>query len=327
MIRRDADAEGQGPEMSDAKLIADIGGTNARFALARGGTIEGLKVLPTHGYKTLADAARAYLAEMPDAASVKRGAFDMAGPVVGGHAQLTNGGWAFVIEELRRELGFDDLKVVNDFAAAALGIPHLEPSDVIQIGAGTREEFGPIGVVGPGTGLGVGGLVHSAQGWVVIPGEGGHVTMGAASEEEARLLAILRGKFGHVSAERVLSGQGIENLYDAVREEAGRPGPHRPASEITPAALSGADADASRALDIFCAMLGTIAGNLALTLGATGGVYLIGGILPRFPDRFAASGFRARFEDKGRLAPYLRPIPTYLVTHENPALPGLAGMQ
>jgi glucokinase len=309
-----------------AKLIADIGGTNARFALARDGRVEGLRVLRTGDYPTVQVAARAFLAGVPDAGEVRRGAFDIAGPVVGGHARLTNNAWSFKVAEVRAELGMDDLQVLNDFAAAALGIPQLQPSDSIQIGGGQREEHGPIGVIGPGTGLGVGGLVHSERGWVVIPGEGGHATMPAATADEGRLLDILRERFGHVSAERVLSGQGIENLYEAVRVAAGRPGRRLAASEVTKGALDGSDPDCGRALDLFCAMLGTVAGNLALTLGASGGVFLIGGILPRFTARFAASGFRARFEAKGRLADFLRPIPTFLVTHDNPALLGLAAM-
>jgi glucokinase len=311
---------------SGTKLIADIGGTNARFALARAGRVDALRVLATADHPTVQDAARAFLAGVPDAGTVRRGAFDVAGPVGSDHVHLTNSHWSFSIAQVRAELGFDDLKVVNDFAAAALGIPHLLSSDRIQVGSGQPDPLGPIGVIGPGTGLGVGSLVHSPQGWVVIPGEGGHATMAAATAEEGRILDLLRERFGHVSAERVLSGQGIENLYEAVIALAGRTGTRLAANAITQAALAGSDPDCAQALELFCAMLGTVAGNLALTLGASGGVFLIGGILPRFPEHFAASGFRARFESKGRLSDYMRPIPTFLVTHDNPALLGLAGM-
>jgi len=326
MIGHAADREGASPMELGPKLIADIGGTNARFAIAREGRVEALRVLATADFPTVQDAARAFLAGVPDIGAVRRGAFDVAGPVGSDRVQLTNSHWSFSVGQVRAELGFDDLKVVNDFAAGALGIPHLRASDAVQIGGGVRVRHGPIGVIGPGTGLGVGSLVHSPQGWVVIPGEGGHATMAAATDAEARILDLLRERYGHVSAERVLSGQGIENLHEAVRALTGRPGPRLPASAITQAALAGADPHCVQALELFCAMLGTVAGNLALTMGASGGVYLIGGILPRFPAYLAASGFRVRFEDKGRLSDFMRPIPTYLVMHDYPALLGLAGL-
>ena len=308
---------------SAAKLIADIGGTNARFAIARDGRVEHLTVLPTGEFPTMQAAARTFLAGLPGDINVTRGALDMAGPIVGDRVGLTNNAWSFSIEAARAELGFDELRVVNDFAAAALGIPLLDPADIQQIGGGQRAPHGPIGVVGPGTGLGVAGLFHSNGKWVVLPGEGGHATMAPATREESRILDALRDRFGHVSAERVLSGQGLENLHAAL---IGAPLPTHTAHEITQAALDGSDATYGRTLDLFCEMLGTVAGNLAITLGTTGGVFLTGGILPRFPERFAASGFRARFESKGRLSGYMRAIPTFLVTHDNPALLGLAGL-
>ncbi len=309
-----------------AKLIADIGGTNARFALAREGRIEHLTVLPTGDYKTLQDAARAFLATLPAGTNVTRGAIDMAGPVTGDHVQLTNSGWSFSIAQARAELGFADLQVVNDFAAAALGIPLLAPADSVKVGGGAPVARGPIGVIGPGPGLGVAGLMFSANRWVVLPGEGGHATLPAATHEESAIIDILRDRYLHVSAERALSGHGLQNLYQALAQLQGVTAAPRTDHDITAAALDGSDALCGRVLDIFCDMLGTVAGNLAITLGAGGGVFLLGGILPRFAQRFAASGFRARFESKGRLADYMRAIPTYLVTHENPALLGLAGL-
>lgn len=309
-----------------AKLIADIGGTNARFAIARDGRVEHLAVLPTRQYATMQDAARAFLAGLPAGIAVTRGVLDIAGPVTGDRVGLTNSGWSFSIEAARRDLGFTELKVVNDFAAAALGIPLLAAGEFHQIGGGTHQVHGPIGVIGPGTGLGVAGLVYSDGRWVVLPGEGGHATMPPATRQEGAILDLLRDRYGHVSAERVLSGHGLQNLYLALSSLAGAEGPALTDHEITARALDGSDALCGRVLDTFCELLGTVAGNLALTVGATGGVFLIGGILPRFADRFAASGFRARFEDKGRFAGYMRAIPTYLVTHENPALLGLAGL-
>jgi glucokinase len=307
-------------------MIADIGGTNARFGIARAGQISHVRVLRTADFPTMQDAARAFLEGLPPDIHVTEALLDMAGPVVGDHAQLTNNAWAFSIPAARTELGLRRLRVLNDFAAAALGIPMLPREDFRQIGGGEPEPEGAIGVIGPGTGLGVAGLVRAEGRWQVIPGEGGHVTVPAASEEETRIIDHLRARFGHVSAERVISGQGIENLYEAAEALAGRPGRHRAAAEITKAGIDGSDASAARALDLFCDMLGTVAGNLALTLGASGGIYLVGGILPRIGDRLAASGFRARFEAKGRLSDYLRPKPTYLVAHENPAMLGLASV-
>ena len=312
--------------MSAASLIADIGGTNARFAVAQDGRFDHLSVLRTAGYPTMQAAARAFLAGLPAGLNVSRAALDVAGPVSGDEVSLTNGAWSFSIAAARSELGLTELRVFNDFAATAMGIPHLGPADSIKIGGGNRVEHGPIAVIGPGTGLGVGCLVHGPDGWVVSPGEGGHATMPAATREESRIIDLLRDRWGHVSAERVLSGQGIRNLYEAVCILSGQTSRGLADREITAAALAGEDATCEQAVDLFCAMLGTVAGNLAMTLGATGGLFVTGGILPRFPDRFVASGFRERFESKGRLSSYLRSIPAYLVVHPNPALVGLANL-
>ena len=309
-----------------AKLIADIGGTNARFAVARDGRVEHLTVLPTGDYKTLQDAARAFMAKLPPDIKVTRGAIDMAGPVTGDAVHLTNNGWSFSIAQARAELDFTELQVLNDFAAAALGIPLLAPSEYVKVGGGAPVAHGPIGVIGPGTGLGIAALTYVDNGWVVLPGEGGHATLPAATREESAIIEVLRDRFGHVSAERALSGHGLRNLHQALAQVHGIAAPELTDHEITAAALAGTDALCARVLDLFCNMLGTVAGNLALTLGAGGGIFLLGGILPRFSDRFAASGFRARFESKGRLTDYMRAIPTYLVTHDNPALLGLAGL-
>jgi len=312
--------------MPAVSLIADIGGTNARFAVARDGRFDHLRVLPTGGFPSMQAAAREYLAGLPGDLKVTRAALDIAGPVSGDVVGLTNMSWSFSIAAARDELGLTELRVLNDFAATALGIPHLEPGDYMTVGGGTRVAHGTIAVIGPGTGLGVASLVHGTEGWVVVPGEGGHSTMPPATREESRILDLLRDRFGHVSAERVLSGQGIQNLYEAVCILSGQPSRGLSDREITAAALAGEDAICEQVLDLFCAMLGTVAGNLAMTLGASGGAFITGGILPRFAQRFAASEFRNRFESKGRLSGFLQSIPTYLVTHSNPALVGLASL-
>lgn len=312
--------------MSSLRLIGDIGGTNARFAVAQDGAVEHLRILHTGEYPTLAQAAREFLAALPPALRPSQAALAMAGPVVGGRARLTNQRWAFSIDEAKRELGFSELLVVNDFAATAMAIPYLSAADLMTIGNGVAVPGGPVGLVGPGTGLGMGCLIRADASWMQLPSEGGHATMPAATDEESRVLAVLRARSDHVSAERVLSGSGLVNLYAALCELAGVPARALEPAEITAAALAGADACCGRALDLFCAMLGTIAGNLALTFCATGGVYVAGGIVPRFKEWLAASEFRDRFEAKGRLGDYVRAIPTWLILHPWPALLGLANL-
>jgi glucokinase len=215
--------------------------------------------------------------------------------------------------------------VLNDFEAIAMAAPYLATNERMVIGpADLPTRRGPIALVGPGTGLGVAGLIPKSDGWIVVPTEGGHSTMVAATCEEGRVLDILRERWAHVSAERVLSGPGLENLYAALRFLDGAVPKPLSAREITAAMVAGEDKYSSRAFELFCRMLGTFAGNLALTFGATGGIYIAGGILLRFKKVFAASGFRARFEQKGRLSTYLQSIPTCLIVHPQPALVGLA---
>lgn len=317
--------------MAEPLIVGDIGGTNARLALAESGRIEHLRAFQTTDVRThFSEAFRAYNQEL-EALGVKppkRAALAVAGPVAGDRVTLTNQAWTFSRSTMATELGLDQLIVLNDFDATARGIPYLAPADRMAIGGGVAgaEADGPIGIIGPGTGLGVAGLIPVADGWCAVPGEGGHVTMSPATSEDNQVLEVLRQRWDHVSAERVISGQGLVNLYEALCQLQGaapRPG-------ITPREVGSADPSADpicgRAFDLFCAMLGTVAGNLALTLGASGGVYIVGGILPRFPERFRDSGFRQRFEQKGRLTEYLRRIPTYLVLHPQPTMLGLANL-
>lgn len=312
--------------MEGGRLIGDIGGTNARFAIAHGGGYSELCVLRTAEHPSLVAAVRSYLTGLRTVPPPGRAALATAGPIVGDRAILTNQTWAFSIAEAKRDLGLAELTVVNDFAAVAMAIPYLAAADCMQIGEGTPAENGPIGVIGPGTGLGMGSLVREPGGWVQLPSEGGHATMPPATEEESRILDLLRARYGHVSAERVLSGQGLVNLHESLCRLAGTAARALQPDEITQAALAGGDAECGRALDLFCAMLGTVAGNLALTLCATGGVYIAGGIAPRMKERIAASEFRRRFEAKGRLGTYLAAIPTHLILHPTPALLGLANL-
>lgn len=306
-------------------LVADIGATNARFGLLdEDGAIVHNTILRCADHPTLEDAAEAYLgiAAPPEAPS--RAAIAVAGPVTGDLVNLTNHPWSFSVGRARDRLLLDRLSVINDFTAVAMAVPRLGEADRQQIGEGSPVAGEVIGVLGPGTGLGVSGLVPSRTGgWRALSGEGGHVTMAPVSDREGAVLAQLRKQFDHISAERVLSGMGLVNLYRAVSLLDGREPEQLEPKDVTARALDGTGAHCVEAVEMFCAMLGTVAGNLALTLGARGGVFVAGGIVPRLGSFFAHSRFRKRFTEKGRMRDYLGPIPTYVVTHRLPAFIGL----
>jgi glucokinase len=311
-------------------LIADVGATNARFAVVSpDGGLQRTRVLACEHYPTLHGAITAYLEdELPltDVRRLEAAALAIAGPVTGDRVALTNHPWSFSIEQLRGHLAVERLHVVNDFAAVAAAMPHLECDERNQVGGGDALPDAPIGVLGPGSGLGVGGLVPAASGWLPLPGEGGHATMSPANSRESAVLDRMRARYDHVSAERILSGPGLIDLYNTLAEIDGVPAVSYTAPQITNPGVCDCDPYCREAVDMFCAMLGTVAGNLALTLGARGGIYLAGGIVPKLGAAFAASAFRERFEAKGRLRPYLAQIPTYVVTHPFPAFLGLAAM-
>ena len=310
-------------------LIADIGGTNARFALIDDdGETGSEEVLACRDYPTLVDACQAYLRKIEVRRRPRRAAFAVASPIAGDRVQMTNHVWSFSIEETRRFLGLDHLQVINDFLAIALAIPHLSVDDVVKVGSGTPIGDAPILAIGPGTGLGMASLVPMpGGGWIPLAGEGGHVTMAPAEDMETAVISLMRKRIGHVSAERLISGPGLVNLYRALAELGGK----EPDPEITPPlcsarALDGSCEISGKALAMMCAMLGTIAANAALTLGARGGVYIAGGIVPSLGPAFAESRFRARFEDKGRFDAYLADVPTYVIHRPLPALLGLASL-
>jgi glucokinase len=314
---------------SVARLLGDVGGTNARFAWQdhAGAPLRDIATLPTADHATLADAIAAYLARLGRAAPPWC-AIGIANPITGDRIQMTNCDWAFSISGMQQALGFERLVVINDFTALALALPDLQPSELHQLGGGAAVPRAPVALIGPGTGLGVSGLLAGdAPGrWVALQGEGGHVTLAAANPREAAVLQALRDEFGHASAERAISGQGLEALYAAVCTLDNVAGfAPLPAAEITQRALAGRDAQCVEVLDLFCGFLGSVAGNLALTLGAVGGVYIGGGIVPRLGDAFTRSRFRACFEDKGRFRGYLQAIPVYVIhTQVSPALLGAA---
>lgn len=306
-------------------LIGDIGATNSRLALVEpGGAIEQIRVFASEEFASLGDMIEAYFASKARAQKPPRAVLAVAAPVTGDEVSLTNLPWTFSIEDLRRRFDFSHLRVINDFVADALAIRHLDAGDRLQVGPGAPAAHAPIGVIGPGSGLGVGALVPTASGFAPLQSEGGHVTLPAADEREAAVLAHLRRRFDHVSAERALSGPGLINLYTALCELAGEPSAQLTAAQITDAHMGATHPRAQEATEMFCAMLGGVAGDLALTLGARGGIYVAGGIVPRMGAAFAHSGFRARFEAKGRFRDYLAAVPTYVITRPLPAFVGLA---
>jgi glucokinase len=311
-----------------SRLLADIGGTNARFALeTAAGQIEAISVLPCNSYPTLVDAIRAYLSG-PQAAgtSVRHAAFAIANPVQGDQVRMTNHDWAFSVEAVRCELGFDTFLLVNDFKALAMALPYLAAHQKRQVGGGVARPDSAIGLIGAGTGLGVSGIIRSGEHWVALASEGGHVTLAPSDEREIDILRFAWRQYEHVSAERLLSGFGLELMYRALAERAGKPVEALFAPEILRRALSGECAICDEAIECFCAMLGTIAGNVALTLGSLGGLYIGGGIVPRLGERFMQSSFRHRFERKGRFSDYLAQIPTVVITAEYPAFLGVSAL-
>lgn len=310
-------------------VLADVGGTNARFALeVAQGQIEAITVLPCANYPTLADALRAYLAGLPQPTEIAHVAIAIANPVDGDWVQMTNHHWAFSIEAVRQELGLASFLVTNDFTALARALPHLSSDQKQQIGGGVERAGGAIGLLGAGTGLGVSGIIPSGIGPIALKSEGGHVTFSPSDEREIDILRFAWREFSHVSAERLLSGVGLELIYRALAHRAGVAAEPLSAPEITRRGLSEDMAWplCNETIECFCLMLGTIAGNIAVTLGTQGGIYIGGGIVPRLGARFASSGFRQRFEAKGRFVGYLSQVPTWVITAEYPAFLGVSAI-
>jgi len=305
-------------------LVGDIGATNARFALvdAKGSLIRVADLL-CRDHPTMADAIESYLASA-DGAAPARAVLAVATTPHDDRVTFTNNPWQFSITELAAPLGIAELQVINDFHANALALPHLTDGDVLKVGSGEPVKQAPMGVLGPGSGLGVSAAVYASGRYEAIAGEGGHVTMAPADERESAVFGVLRQGFGHVSAERVLSGPGLVNLYRALCEIDAKAPDDLTAEDITKAGALGTCGYAAATIDMFCAMLGTVAGNLALTLGARGGIFIAGGIVPKLGPMFERSQFRARFEDKGRFRDYLASIPSYVITRPHAALLGAA---
>ena len=315
------------------RLVADIGGTNARFGwlAAPGAPVSHVHKLPVPAYAGPGEAVQAYLqllavAPDGDARAPRHAAFAVATAVAGDHIAFTNSHWAFSRAAVQAALGLQSLLMLNDFESLALSLPGLGAGQVrAHAGVAVPTGRAAMAVVGPGTGLGVGAVVPvQGAGWVALPGEGGHATLAPVDALESALLACVRRQFAHVSAERLLSGIGLPVLHQALADVQGQTAAPLSAAAVIDQAEAGSDALCSQTLDVFCALLGGFAGNVALTVGARGGVFIGGGIVPRFADRFFVSAFRQRFEAKGRFQPYLAEIPTALITDTLAALGGAA---
>jgi glucokinase len=312
--------------MPERILLADIGGTNARFACLDGGRLGPVASVAVADYPRFDQAVTAFLSRRGEGTPVSAAVFAVAGPVEGNHASLTNSSWVIDAAELQNAFSLQHVRIINDFEAIAWSVPGLAPNDLFPIGNGERAMEAPAVVLGPGTGLGLACFLRRPNGSIVISTEGGHVTLPGTSRREDAVIAQLRDRFDHVSAERAVSGPGLANLYEALGALDGAAVPSRSGMEITDAALEGSCTLSREALDMFCAMLGTIAGNAALTFGARGGVFIGGGITPRITDYLARSQFRARFEAKGRFRSYVAGISSSVIVHPEPAFIGLRSL-
>lgn len=311
-------------------LIADIGGSNARFGwvAAAGAGITQVQTLAVSDFATPIAASEAYLQQLQQKEGAtyqapRCAAFAVATAVGPDQINFTNSHWSFSQSTVKAALQLDRFIVLNDFEALALSLPCLNATQVRAHGT-LPQHTGTLAVVGPGTGLGVGSVIQTRHGWIAIPGEGGHATLAASDEFEANVLAHARNEFSHVSAERLLSGIGMPVLYRAVARTLYETPQELSTEQIVERGLNGQDAVCAKTLDCFCALLGSFCGSIALTVGARSGVYIGGGIVPRLGDYFFQSRFRTQFEAKGRFHAYLQQIPTALIIDTLAALSGAA---
>jgi glucokinase len=305
-------------------LLADIGGTNARFALMENGEIGAVAYARAADFATMRDAVADFLARRAGGEPVKTAVLGVAGTVTNNRCVMTNSPWIIDGAELRQAFGLDSVHVVNDFEVLAWSLPALQPADLFPLGAHAQAAGEPMLVLGPGTGFGASCLVARDGTRLAVISEAGHATLPAESEREGLVIDHMRRRSGHVSIERgALSGSGLQNLYEALAAVEGVTVPQRDAAAITQSALAGECVICLATLEMFCSFLGSVAGNLALTFCARGGVYIAGGIVPRFPEFVAASAFRARFEAKGRYHDYLHDIPTSIIVKPDASFAGL----
>jgi len=319
-------------------LVADIGGTNARFSAVLEGQLESEHEFhhSVEEYPEFAGLIGGLLAEIAEATGWNNtpvnACFAVACPADTDVIAFTNSHWKFTKTSLQQALGCENLAVINDFEAVAHGIIELGEADLVQVGGQLPIAHKAIGILGAGTGLGVAGLVQHSDGYHVLDTEGGHADYAPIDEIQSAVVNCLRETYGRVSLQRLLSGKGLLNIYTALCTIEGVDAVFTTPAEVVAGALGSADSDtdseidakALQTLNMFCEGMGSAAGNLALTLGAKGGIYIAGGVIPRFQEFFINSGFRSKFEDKGRFVSYLQPIPVYIVIRSNLGLLGAA---
>ncbi|BCW90958.1 Glucokinase [Alphaproteobacteria bacterium SO-S41] len=313
--------------MTELTLLADAGGTFTRFALADGATIGPVRIVESGHYRSFIDAAREFLKDAGGKPS--HAAIAAAGPLSHGEITLTNGPrWRIAPHDVATGLQLSSVRVVNDFAALAAAAPHLDPAGLTDIAPGTADPAGAIAVIGPGTGLGVALLAPLGEGrHRVLPGEGGHAGLSPTNDRESAILSRLVARFGHVKAEHVLSGLGLEILWETLAELDGVATTPKPsAGEIAERAEAGTCAIARETVAIFTGWLGGFAGDIALIAGASGGVYLAGGILPRWGTLFDTALFHRRFTAKGAHQALMEAIPVRLVTDPQVTFRGLLAL-
>lgn len=310
------------PLMEKIGLVADVGGTNIRLATIEinTGSIGNIHTYLCADYPSIADVIEDYKLQVT--AEVQYGCIAVACPVDDDIIDLTNNNWQFSVSELKKQFGFRALHLINDYTAIAMAIPKLTANQTAKIGRGEPIKEKPIAVCGPGTGLGVALLKKHRGDWVCLDGEGGHVDFAPHGDLEDHMLRRLRNNYSHVSAERFLTGPGLVNIFHCVKNYYEELPEEIEPHEVTQRALDGTDQRCQEALDVFCRLLGSFAGNLALTIWATGGVYIAGGIAPKIVDYIKSSNFRAKFEAKGRFAEALQKIPTYIIMESQPGIIG-----
>ena len=312
--------------MANDILVADIGGTNARFAIAEPHderiVIRDIQKFRAEDFETIRDAADAYLESIVD--KPMRGCFAAAGPIINNAVDFTNSHWVLRADEIVRPLGFTEFRIINDFYALAAGVAYLPDESFVPVKTGNPIEAAPQLVIGPGTGLGQALIVPMATGQIVVATEGGHVTFAARTDEEFEVKKFIAREHPRVSVERLLSGRGLVNIHRALCAIEGTQRVSLQADEITKAALTEEYPVAVKAVDMFCAVLGRVAGDAVLATGARGGVVLGGGILPKIQDIFLNSPFNERFCDKGRMTDYVSAVPVKLITEDGAALYGAA---
>ena len=308
-----------------ARLIADIGGTNLRIGITdHHNNISAIKVYQCNNYDSLHDIVADYIAQMGEISQALVACFAIACPVEEDQIKMTNLPWSFSKAELQKKLGLQSLSFINDYTAIAHAVPSLTNEQKVKIGEGSPVALAPISICGPGTGLGVANLVNHNNEWISLSGEGGHSDFAPSTKLEVDILQYLFTKYDHVSYEQLLSGLGIEQIYQALQSILHGKNVTLSAPDITKNAIDNSCSVCKLSLDTFCRILGAYAGNLALTLGSFGGVYIAGGIVPRFIEYVSHSAFREGFESKGRFRAFNTNIPTYVITESQPGLLGAA---